>query len=55
MDEVEAARQRVMGMGDPRLLIGVPQEPIPIRDALLTLKPCKIFKSHPEMQDISHA
>ncbi len=53
MEEVEAARRRVEENGSQRLLIGVPQEPIPIRDALLTLEAIKDIKRRPEMQDIS--
>ncbi len=53
MDEVQAAQQRIMENKDPRLLIGVPQEPIPIRDVLLTLEAIKDIKSRPEMQEIS--
>ena len=53
MEELEAARRRVEENGRQRLLIGVPQEPIPIRDALLTLQAIKDIKRRPEMQDIS--
>ncbi|MEA3375343.1 MAG: hypothetical protein U9R72_03995 [Chloroflexota bacterium] len=53
MEEVETARQRVEENGSNRLLIGVPQEPIPIRDALLTLEAIKHIRKRPEMQDIS--
>ena len=53
IEEVEAARQRVEGNGSGRVLIGIPQEPIPIRDALLTLNAVQDLRDHPEMQDIS--
>jgi hypothetical protein len=53
MEEVEAARQRVEENESPRILIGIPQEPIPIRDALLTLEAIKDIQGRPEMQEIS--
>ncbi|MBS1251246.1 MAG: hypothetical protein MAG451_00277 [Anaerolineales bacterium] len=53
MEEIEASRKRVGENQHARILVGAPQEPIPIRDALLTLEALKDIRNRPEMQDIS--
>ena len=53
MEEVETARRRVEENESERVLIGVPHEPIPIRESLLTLKAVQDLRDRPEMQDIS--
>lgn len=53
IEDIKAAREYIEKNGHKQIIVGIPQEPIPIRERLMDLKAIQDIQKQPDLQDLT--